>query len=264
MFPYKGDYIEAAIEQERVLVVRIVWAGNPLNNLSDALLEETELVLNNATNDDRLHAVVLTGCGPVFSTGAYLPELIEQDSVGAHSLSKKGIRVWGMFESIPLVTVAAINGICLGGGLELALCCDFRIASKRARFGQTEVNLGLIPGWGGTQRLTRLVGRPTALDLVLTGRQFRAKEALEMGLVHKAVAHSDLLEETFAFLAPIVAKDPDVIALAKKALQMPLERGLCAGLEAEASFFAESWSLPASKKKVHSFLDDQAAKKKEG
>lgn len=118
---------------------------------------------------------------------------MEQDEAGANRLAQKGANIWGLMESIPLITLAAVNGLCFGGGLELSLCCDFRIASTRAKFGQTEVNLGLIPGWGGGQRLVNLLGRTKALDLVLSGRQFRADEALALGLVQKVSKPKDLL-----------------------------------------------------------------------
>ena len=255
MEPVNNEFFRAQVVEGGVLVIILDLEGNPLNNICVALSRPMEEILNNAAADEQVRAIVITAEGPVFSTGAFLPDLVRESTLGALHLARKGIRIWGMFETIPKVTCAAINGLCLGGGLELALCCDFRIASKRARFGQTEINLGLIPGWGGTQRLCRLVGRPTALEMVLTGQQIRADRALEIGLVHRVVPHSDLLEEALAFVRPIAAKSLETVALAKAALQFPMELGHRAGLEAEAIFFSQSWSLESTKRTVHDFLE---------
>ncbi len=257
---YKSKYFEAKKEGS-CLVLTIVSAENPLNNLSDDFSDRFEECILNAVEEKDIKAIILTANGPVFSAGAFLPELMEQDEAGANRLAQKGANIWGLMESIPLITLAAVNGLCFGGGLELSLCCDFRIASTRAKFGQTEVNLGLIPGWGGGQRLVNLLGRTKALDLVLSGRQFRADEALDIGLVQKVSKPKELLEDAKAFLDPYVVKNRKTIALAKKSVGLQLEASQADALEKEPSLFAESWSLENTKKTINDFVKKNPPKK---
>ena len=257
---YKSKYFQAE-KEENFLVLTIASKENPLNNLSDDFSDRFEECILNATKEKDLKAIILTANGPVFSAGAFLPELMEQDEVGANRLAQKGANIWGLMESIPLITLAAVNGLCFGGGLELSLCCDFRIASTRAKFGQTEVNLGLIPGWGGGQRLVNLLGRTKALDLVLSGRQFRADEALALGLVQKVSKPKDLLEDAKSFLAPYAVKDRQTIALAKKSVGLQLTISQKDALKEEPALFAESWSLENTKKTINDFVKKNPPKK---
>jgi len=257
---YKSKYFHAE-KEENFLILTIGSKENPLNNLSDDFSDRFEECILNATKEKDLKAIILTANGPVFSAGAFLPELMEQDEAGANRLAQKGANIWGLMEEIPLLTLAAVNGLCFGGGLELSLCCDFRIASTRAKFGQTEVNLGLIPGWGGGQRLVNLLGRTKALDLVLSGRQFRADEALALGLVQKISKPKDLLEDAKSFLNPYVVKDRKTIALAKKSVGLQLSISQKDALKEEPALFAESWSLENTKKTINDFVKKNPPKK---
>jgi len=258
---YQSDYFEAN-QDDNCLIITINTKGNPLNNLSDAFSDSFKECTLLAAKNETLKAIIVTGRGPMFSAGAYLPELMAQDTAGASRLAKKGNSIWSLMESVPLVTLAAVNGMCFGGGLELALCCDFRIASSRAKFGQTEVNLGLIPGWGGGQRLVSLLGRTRALDLVLSGRLFRADEAFEMGLIQKVSKPKELIDDAKEFLKPYLVKNKQTIALAKQSLGLHLEMPQKDALVREADLFAESWSLETTKKTIGDFQNKNLDQKK--
>tara|TARA_B100000029_G_scaffold244120_1_gene241324 strand:- start:1286 stop:2065 length:780 start_codon:yes stop_codon:yes gene_type:complete len=257
---YQCRYFEAEKENS-YLVLTVTSKTNPLNNLSDDFSDHFKECILNAAKEEDLKAIILTGKGPVFSAGAFLPELMEQDEEGANRLAQKGADIWGLMESIPLITLAAVNGLCFGGGLELSLCCDFRIASTRAKFGQTEVNLGLIPGWGGGQRLVNLLGRTKALDLVLSGRQFRADEAFELGLVQKVSKPKELLEDAKTFLTPYISKNRETIALAKKSVGLQLKISQQDALKEEPALFGRSWTLKETKKTINDFVNKNPPKK---
>ncbi|MCH7493703.1 enoyl-CoA hydratase/isomerase family protein [bacterium] len=264
IFPYKSQFFSAERVESGIVLVTFAWEGNPLNNISDAVVEDLEMILDVAAVDEEVIGMIITGKGPVFSTGAYLPELAEQDMYGALHLSRKGTRVFSLLERMPYVTCAAINGLCLGGGLELALACDLRTASVRARLGQTEVTLGLIPGWGGAQRLVMSVGMQRARELVLTGRQLRAAEALRIGLVLSVHPHKELLPATFELLRPIVAAGRTAIDYAKKSLHLIGDTSFHSALETQSTFFSLTWKSPRAQHLVREFIAKQQGKGAKG
>lgn len=190
-----------------------------LNALSSATLEEIDAVLRDLGADDAVRALVVTGSGAkAFVAGADIRELANLTPVGGRAHAQRGQRVFDAIEQLGKPVVAAINGYALGGGLELAMACTFRLAADTAKLGLPEITLGLIPGYAGTQRLLQLVGRGRALDLILTGRQVTAEEALEMGLVTRVVPASALLDEAQRLAADLAGRAPVALGAAMEAI----------------------------------------------
>ena len=207
-----------------------------LNALSTALLRELAEVPELVAEDSSVRAVIFTGEGKAFVAGADIPEIAGlSDVFVAREFSLLGQDVMNAIAAMPVPTIAAINGYALGGGLELALACDLRVAARKAKLGLPEVGLGLIPGFGGTQRLPRIVGLGRALDLILTGRHVEAEEAYRMGLVNRLA--EDALREAKALAAVLVKNGPVAMALAKEAVFRGLDLPLPEGLEIEADLF---------------------------
>jgi len=238
--------------------VALVQLDRPkANALSVALLEELAEIAR-ALHADPPGAVVLWGGPRIFAAGADISEFggpEEARRVGRHFLGT--LDAWA---TIPRVTIAAVNGFALGGGCELALACDLRVAADDARFGQPEILLGIIPGGGGTQRLPRLVGPSRAKDMVLTGRQVPADEALRIGLADRVVPAADVRDAALAWAAerargPLVAQ-----ALAKRAIDDGLDGPLAAGLELEQELFGEVFATEDAGAGVRSFLADGPGK----
>ncbi|RZK26465.1 MAG: enoyl-CoA hydratase, partial [Hymenobacter sp.] len=180
-----------------------------LNALNAATIEELGQAIDQARADAAVRGVLLTGSGEkAFVAGADIAELAALDGPGAQDAAARGQAVFRRFETSPKPVVAAVNGFALGGGCELAMACHLRVASENARFGQPEVNLGLLPGYGGTQRLVQLVGKGKALELLLTADQLKAEEALRLGLVNHVVPQAELLNFCKALLSKIISKAP--------------------------------------------------------
>jgi enoyl-CoA hydratase/carnithine racemase len=222
------------------------------NALSTALLSELEGVAGALTAEPP-GAVVIWGGDRIFAAGADIAEFggpQEADVVGGHFTA-----ALGAVASIPRATIAAVNGYALGGGCELALACDFRVAAENARFGQPEILLGIIPGGGGTQRLPRLIGTARAKDLILSGRQVAAEEALRIGLVDRVVPAADVLTEALAWAA-VLARGPVVAhALAKRAIDEGVDLTLDAGLALEQDLFAHVFATEDARTGVQSFTE---------
>jgi enoyl-CoA hydratase len=202
-----------------------------LNALNAAVIAELGLAIDAAGADPGVRGVILTGAGPkAFIAGADIGELVSQSPLEGKARSLAGQAVFRRFEALRKPVVAAINGFCLGGGCELAMACHIRLASEGARFGQPEVKLGIGPGYGGTVRLPRLVGRGRALELLLTGAMIDAPEALRIGLVNRVVAADRLIPEAEALLQLIYAQGPLAVAAVLEAVdagsEMPTEQAL--------------------------------------
>jgi enoyl-CoA hydratase len=246
--------VEALLHVERrddgVTVVRL--DNGKVNALSTALLGQLRDAALALTADPP-GAVVVTGGDRVFAAGADISEFGGPDEAE---------RIGGLFGSalgavaaIPRATIAAIGGYALGGGCELALACDFRVASEKARFGQPEILLGIIPGGGGTQRLARLVGPARAKDLVFSGRQVGAEEALAMGLVDEVVPHDDFMNRALARAAEYASGAIAAQALAKRAIDGGLDVDLAAGVDLERELFVEVFRTDDAQVGVASFLE---------
>src|ERR687896_395292 len=190
---------------ERVATIT-VSRPDKLNALNDATIAELGRAIDDARERPDVGAVLLTGAGRAFVAGADISELVSQTAAGARALALAGQRVFRRFETSPKPTIAAVNGFALGGGCELAMSCHIRIASETAKLGQPEVKLGLTPGYGGTQRLPRLVGKGRALQMLLTGEVIDAQEALRIGLVNAVVPAGELLASGRRLLQTILAQ----------------------------------------------------------
>lgn len=209
-----------------------------LNALNDQVITELGAVMGKFKADPEVKVLVITGSGEkAFAAGADIGELAAAAGIEALDLARKGQRLTRDMEQLGKPIVAAINGFALGGGCELAMACTLRIAADNAVFGQPEVNLGIIPGYGGTQRLSRLIGKGRAMDLVLTGRNVEAEEALAIGLVNRVVPIKDLEEETAKVAKKLMQKGPIALRLCMEAVNRGFDMTLDDGLELEANLF---------------------------
>jgi enoyl-CoA hydratase/carnithine racemase len=244
------SFVEMERRDDGIAVVRL---SNPkVNALSSALLVELQGVASELTTQPP-RAVLVTGGPKVFAAGADIDEF---DGPGeAATVGKAFLDALEAVAAIPRVTIAAVSGYALGGGCELALACDLRIASDRARFGQPEVLLGIIPGGGGTQRLPRLVGPARAKDIIFTGRQVEAEEALRIGLVDRIVPADELEDAALAWAGELAAGPGAVVGLAKQAVDRGLETDLPAGLRIEQENFVRSFETEDSRIGLASFRE---------
>ncbi|MEM2101925.1 MAG: enoyl-CoA hydratase-related protein [Candidatus Bathyarchaeia archaeon] len=209
-----------------------------LNAFSAELINEVLQCVDDVSRDETIRAVILTGAGEkAFSAGADIKAMIGMNALKARELSTNGYRLCKALEKLEKPVIAAINGFALGGGCEVALSCDFRIASEKARLGQTEINIGLIPGWGGTQRLTRLVGKAKAKELVFTGKIIDAKTAEQIGLVDIVVPHEQLMTTARQFALELASKAPVALKVAKTLIDNGLETDLETALALEREGF---------------------------
>jgi enoyl-CoA hydratase len=228
-----------------------------LNALNQDVLFELGLVFELAAADSAVRALVLTGAGRAFVAGADIAALRDLgDAFAGRETSLGGQEVANTLASLPFPTVAAINGFALGGGLELALAADLRVAATSARLGLPEVGLGLIPGFGGTQRLPRLIGVGRALDLILTGRHVQAEEALQLGLVNRVA--DDALATAVALARQAARNAPIALGLAKEAVFRGLDVTLQQGLEVEADLFGMVATTADMREGTSAFLEKRA------
>ncbi len=217
--------------------VAVVQLHRPevLNALDSRLMEELVDTLEQLDKDDEVRCVILTGDEKAFAAGADIREMADASAI--EMLLRDQFARWDRIRKIRKPIIAAVSGFALGGGCELAMSCDMIIASETARFGQPEINIGVMPGAGGTQRLTRAVGKAMGMELVLTGRMFTAEEALRIGLINKVVPQEYLLEEAQSWAREIASKPPVAIRLAKEAVLKSLDSTIEAGLEFERKNF---------------------------
>lgn len=238
--------------------VRTITINRPnvLNALNAATIGELRQAIGDATEAPDVRVVVLTGAGDrAFVAGADINELAMAEPVEALRLSERGHDLLMRIECSGKPVIAAINGFALGGGCELAMACTFRLAADSAKLGQPEINLGIIPGYGGTQRLARLIGRDRALELVLSGRHVGAEEALQLGLVTRVVPASRLLEETYAFAAVLANKSAIAVRLAMEAVNRGLDLPLADACAYEATLFAVAASTHDKREGTRAFLE---------
>jgi enoyl-CoA hydratase len=228
----------------RVAVVRLN-RPKQLNALSGELMNALVATLRDLDDEREIRALVLAGNERAFAAGADISELAAGTPISLYE--NRRIDAWDSIRALRTPVVAAVSGFCLGGGCELAMLCDLIVASETASFGQPEINLGVLPGAGGTQRLTRAVGKAVAMDMILTGRMLSAREALAFGLVARVVAKEAWLVEAKRVAAEIAAKGPVAVRLAKEAVDAAFESPLAVGIELERrSFYVARASEDAS------------------
>lgn len=238
--------------------VAIITVNRPekLNALNAQTKQELETVLAAAREDPEVDVLIVTGAGTkAFVAGTDIGELAELTDETGESFSTKGQALFDRIEACEKPVIAAVNGYALGGGCELALACHIRIASSTARFGQPEVSLGIIPGYGGTQRLPRLVGRGPALEMILSGVPVGAEDALRLGLVNRVVEPEKLLESALTLARRIVSQAQPAVRLAIRAVNIAEETTLSEGLGGEAALFGECCGTADFGEGVRAFLE---------
>jgi enoyl-CoA hydratase len=219
------------VERDGPVAVALLNRPQQLNALSDELMDELVTTLGELDRDEGIRCIVLGGSERAFAAGADIDELAQASAIELYY--QRRVERWDAIRSLWTPLVAAVSGFCLGGGCELAMACDLIVASETAQFGQPETGLGIIPGAGGTQRLTRAVGKALAMDVILSGRRLNAREALHAGLVARVVAKEAWLEEAKRVARDIAEKGPVATRLAKESVDRAHETTLAAGLEAE-------------------------------
>jgi len=227
-----------------------------LNALNAATKAELLELFNKLKNDSSVDIIILTGAGEKsFVAGTDIAELAALDATSGKEFSQSGQDLFNLIENLGKPVIAAVNGYALGGGCELALACHLRIASENAKFGQPEVNLGIIPGYGGTQRLARLIGKGRAMEMILTSNQIDAGEALRVGLVNKVVPQTELLSTAENVARTILSKGQVAIRMALKAVNMTEETTQSDGQALEASLFAVCCGTEDFKEGTKAFLE---------
>ena len=243
--------------------IAVVTINRPdkLNALNDQVMGELGQAAERIATESEIHGAILTGAGPkAFVAGADIGDLSRQGPFDGKARAQRGQAVLRRLETCGKPVIAAINGFALGGGCELAMACHIRIASENAKFGQPEVKLGIAPGYGGTQRLPRLVGKGVALQLILTGELIDAQEAYRIGLVNKVVPATDLLTESEKVMRGILAMGPLAVRLAMEAVDQGLEMSLDEGLLLEANHFGLLAATDDMKEGLTAFLEKRPAK----
>ena len=231
-----------------------------LNALDAKTIAELGEVVARAESDRSVKALILTGAGEkAFVAGADIAAMSAMSTLDARRFAETAHAILARMEALPIVTIAAVNGFALGGGCEIAMACDLVYAAEKARFGQPEVNLGIIPGFGGTQRLTRRVGMPRALEMILTGDMYDAARAKELGLVLEVLPAAELLPFAKAQAKKIGAKGPVAVAAAKRAVREGADADLRTANELERQAFAALFGTEDAREGMRAFVEKRAA-----
>lgn len=226
-----------------------------LNALNGAVLEELNEAIDMVNNNEDIHVLILTGEGRAFVAGADIGEMKDMNPIEARKFAEKGLSVFRKIELMEKPVIAAVNGFALGGGCELTMCCDIRIASEKAKFGQPEVGLGIIPGFAGTQRLARLVGVGKAKELIFTCDTIDAEKAAEIGLVNKVVPAEELMNSAMEMAKRIISKGQIAIRYAKTSINRGIETDLDTGMIIEKDLFSLCFSTEDQKEGMEAFLE---------
>ena len=242
---------------EKKDVVGIIKMNRPesLNALNIETLGEIRDAVTLLNTDDDVKVLIFTGEGKGFIAGADIKQMKDMNEDEAREFCNLGQKIFDIIENLDKPVIAAVNGFALGGGCELAMACDIRIASENAKFGQPEVNLGIIPGFGGTQRLSRLVGKGIAKELIFTGDMIDAPTALRIGLVNKVIAAENLLDETIGIAQKIASKGPAAILIAKSVINRGSDTDLTKGLAIERDGFVQCIASGEAKEGMEAFVE---------
>jgi enoyl-CoA hydratase len=249
------------VERDEPIATVVLNRPKQLNALSDELMDELIARLEELDADSNVRCIVLGGNDRAFAAGADIGELARSSAIDLYYARR--VERWDVIRNLWTPLVAAVSGYCLGGGCELALACDLIVASETARFGQPETGLGIIPGAGGTQRLTRAAGKAVAMDVVLSGRLLTAREALAFGLVARVVAREAWLEEARRVAREIAAKGPIATRLAKEAVDRAYEGPLQLGIEYERRLLALAFASEDAREGLNAFLEKRQPEFKE-
>ncbi|MEJ2657292.1 MAG: enoyl-CoA hydratase-related protein [Desulfobacterales bacterium] len=231
-----------------------------LNALNEACLKEFSHAIDVVAEDEGVRVLVLTGAGEKsFVAGADIKEFLKFNVLKAKIFSETGHRIVGKLQNLPIPVIAAVNGFALGGGCEVVLACDFIYASENAMFGLPEINLGIIPGFGGTQRLPRVIGKNRAKEMIFTGKMIPAAEALDIGLANKVCPQEQLMDEVLKVAGTIVSKGKVSLRAAKQAINSGMDVDLQTGCRIESDAFAICLTSPDAKEGTLAFLEKRKA-----
>jgi enoyl-CoA hydratase len=256
-----ATYETILVQVEGAIATVTVNRPDKLNSLNTVVLRELTAAFISLDASYKVRAVILTGAGEkAFVAGADIAEMSAMNAAQAKAFSDSGHRLGVLMETSPFPVIAAVNGYALGGGCELALACDFIYASDNARFGQPEVNLGLMPGFGGTQRLSRRIGISRARELIFTGEPIKAERALELGLVNEVFPLASLMDRVRATAEKIASKAPIAIAYSKRVIERGYDAGLGVGNELEATAFSTLFDTADMREGTKAFVEKRPAK----
>jgi enoyl-CoA hydratase/carnithine racemase len=253
-------YENILLEKKNAIGYVTVNRPKVLNALSLATMEELGVAFQEIKDDSAIRVAILTGSGEkAFVAGADIGELAKQDPVSGKKFAHRGQAVLDLIENLGKPVIACVNGFALGGGCELALACTMRLASENAKLGQPEVKLGILPGYGGTQRLPRLVGKGLAMQMILAGEMITAQEAYRIGLVNEVVAAAELIPRAEAIAAKIIANAPLAVQYAMEAINRGMDMTLAEGQFVEAAMFGVCCATEDKKEGTSAFLEKRAA-----
>lgn len=241
--------------QEDGLAIITLNRPKAYNALCAPLLGELDQVMSLMENDRQVRAVIITGGSKVFAAGADITELMNADTLEAYRVCSNAHRIYDRLEELPFPTIAAVNGAALGGGCELAMCCDFRIAGENGQFGLPEISLGVIPGAGGTQRLVKLVGMARAKEMVYLGKFVKAPKAMEIGLVNEVVPDEEVMNAARKMAGKLMEKPAVALSFAKGAINCGVNMDVHTGKYFERAQFAMVFSSPDQKEGMNAFFE---------
>lgn len=253
----KQNYVKCEIQEK---VALITLDHPPVNALSPAVVDELDAVLRHIEVQDEIMAVVLTGAGSkIFVAGADIKAMASMTPEQAQQLAENGQRTLNRLEDMPQLTICAINGLALGGGLELAMACDLRLCAEHVKMGQPEINLGIIPGFGGTQRLPRIIGSARALEVLLSGEPIDAQTAWSWGLVNHVVSAETLLPRAMSLAKSVASKAPVAFRLILESVKEGLTKPLNQGLWLEIQNFHRVFTTEDKTEGIAAFIEKRAA-----
>lgn len=248
------DFKNILFKKDNNIGILSINRPDALNALNSHVLEELDRIINMVIDDDEVHILIITGEGRAFVAGADISEMKDMDMFEARKFADKGLKLFRKIELMEKPVIAAVNGFALGGGCELTMCCDIRIASSKAKFGQPEVGLGIIPGFAGTQRLSRIVGLGRAKELIFTTDIIDAEEAYRIGLVNKIVPQNELMNEAINMANKIKSKGQIAVRFAKTAINKGIETDIETGQSIEKDLFGLCFATEDQKEGMEAFL----------
>ncbi len=252
------SYKNLLIEKADGLAILYINRPDAMNALNEEVLLELKVLLTELNADNEVRALIVTGTGDrAFVAGADIAYMQDLNAIDSRRFAQLGQEVLSMVEDLEKPVIAAINGFALGGGCELALCADIRLAAENARFGQPEVNLGITPGFGGTQRLPRIVGEGVAKEIIFTGSMINAEEAYRIGLVNRVYPAENLLDEAKKLAKKIAANAPNAVSLSKVAINKGMQADITTGMAIEADLFGICFSTADQKHGMRAFLNKE-------
>ena len=253
-------YNNLKINRQQQAAIITINRPEALNALNSETFDELSDALGKLDGDESVSTIIITGEGKAFVAGADIAELKGMDAFQARAFSLKGQKVFEQIEALDKPVIAAVNGFCLGGGCELAMACDIRVASEKAKFGQPEVNLGTTPGFAGTQRLPRLVGEGRAKELLMTGDIIDAQAARQIGLANKVTAPEELMDAVMEMAGKIAAKGPAAVSLVKSVVHKGLQVDLASGSAMENDAFGLCFASGQAPEGMAAFLEKRTPK----